>query len=66
MLVDRICANKQCRAPFKAKSADVKRGWGRFHSKQCKAIEQTRRTGIRGPVRSSDYDGSWDAHEVPR
>lgn len=28
-----------------AKAADVKRGWAKFCSKRCKAIEQERRTG---------------------
>ena len=27
-----------------AREADVKRGWGRFYSKSCKAREQERRT----------------------
>ncbi len=38
-LVDRTC--KRCKAPFKARQADVNRGWGRFCSKSCKAIKQT-------------------------
>lgn len=27
------------------RTADVKRGWGKFYSKSCKAKEQERRTG---------------------
>lgn len=27
------------------RTADVKRGWGKFFSKSCKALEQERRTG---------------------
>ncbi len=44
-LVDRICKNKQCGLKFKAKSADVKRGWGLYCSKSCKAVHQENRTG---------------------
>lgn len=42
-MVDRIC--KGCRQPFQARAADVKRGWGLFCSKSCKAIKQEQRTG---------------------
>lgn len=42
-MVDRIC--KGCKHPFKARAADVKRGWGLFCSKSCKAIKQEQRTG---------------------
>ena len=45
MKIDRICANKSCRVHFPAKAADVKRGWGLFCSKRCKAIKQTQRIG---------------------
>jgi hypothetical protein len=41
-MVDRKC---RCGVTFQARSADVKRGWGRFCSKRCKAIEQEGRTG---------------------
>lgn len=40
---------KRCRQPFAARVADRARGWARFCSKSCKAIEQTRRTGYAGP-----------------
>lgn len=43
MKVERICKN--CKKKFFARSADVKRGWGIFCSKNCKAKEQERRTG---------------------
>jgi len=36
---------KNCRKKFEARSADVKRGWGKFCSKSCKAKEQEKRTG---------------------
>ena len=35
---------KWCKSPFKARTADVKRGWGKFCSKSCKASEQEKRT----------------------
>lgn len=40
MNVDRQC--KCCNSTFKARSADVNRGWALFCSKRCKAIEQER------------------------
>ena len=39
MLVDRIC--KRCGGPFKTKASNVKRGWGLYCSKSCKADVQT-------------------------
>jgi hypothetical protein len=45
MKVDRNCQNKKCGITFKARSADVKRGWARFCSKSCKATAQEARTG---------------------
>lgn len=42
-----ICG--KCKKPFEARTADVKRGWGKFCSKSCKAHVQTRKTGIDGP-----------------
>ena len=44
-MVEVTCANKSCKAAFKARVADRKRGWGKFCSKSCKASEQERRTG---------------------
>lgn len=38
IMVYRIC--KYCGKPFKARLADVKRGWGNFDSKSCKASHQ--------------------------
>lgn len=38
-----------CGKLFEARTADVKRGWGKFCSKSCKAIKQTKDTGIAGP-----------------
>ena len=40
---------KCCGKTFEARVADVNRGWGKFCSKSCKAVKQTRLTGISGP-----------------
>ena len=32
----------KCKTPFEARTADVKRGWGKFCSKSCKAKKQGR------------------------
>ena len=71
MMVDRKCQNKKCGMPFKARSADVKRGWGRFCCKSCKATAQEARTGqyarvLAGGSSREDIDyegGGWDAHK---
>lgn len=39
-----ICGNSSCKKEFKARTADVNRGWGKFCSKRCKATDQERRT----------------------
>ena len=33
-----------CKQPFMARVADIKRGWGKFCSKSCKATKQEART----------------------
>jgi endogenous inhibitor of DNA gyrase (YacG/DUF329 family) len=33
---------KKCKTEFEARTADVKRGWGKFCSKSCKAKKQGR------------------------
>lgn len=53
-MVDRIC--KCCRQPFHARAADVKRGWGKYCSKSCKAIKQEQRTGQYDRHLSRRYD----------
>jgi len=45
-----------CGAEMKVRSADLKRGWGRFCSKACKAREQERRTHQYGNYRGSGVD----------
>lgn len=43
------CANPSCCATKDVRQADIDRGWGKFCSKSCKAIEQTRaQNGHRG------------------
>lgn len=49
--IDQLCQNKKCkqgengvRKVFQARTADVKRGWGKFCCKSCKAQEQESRT----------------------
>lgn len=55
-MTDRKCVG--CGDPFKARTADVRRGWGRFCSKSCKASEQERRTGqYRAFLSGGDSDG---------
>lgn len=54
----------RCGVTFTARVADRKRGWGRFCSKHCKAVEQTQRTGRGKPGRyrasqDDDEDGNY-------
>lgn len=42
-MVDKNC--ECCGKAMKVRAADIKRGWGRFCSKSCKASAQERRTG---------------------
>lgn len=44
-MTERKCKNSSCQKLFQARTADVKRGWAKFCSKSCKAIEQEGRTG---------------------
>lgn len=64
-----------CGRSFEARKADVKRGWGKYFSKSCKAKAQEKRTGQnaayqarreRGHSHSDavDWEGlGWDAHK---
>lgn len=38
------CVNRTCGKLFQARTADIKRGWGKFCDKSCKATVQERRT----------------------
>ncbi|GEM_PF-3532821 len=42
-MTDRKC--QCCGVSFRARTADVKRGWAKFCSKSCKAKKQEKRTG---------------------
>ena len=42
----------RCKKPHTVRVADVKRGWGKYCSKSCKAVEQTQRTGLGDPERN--------------
>lgn len=37
-MVQRVCANPDCRASFQARQADVDRGWAKCCSKSCAAL----------------------------
>lgn len=51
---------KRCKDPFKARVADRKRGWGKFCSKSCKAVEQTVRTGTGKPIiKETNHSNEW-------
>lgn len=66
-----------CERKRMVRTADVKRGWGKFFSKSCKARFQERRTGqhnsylqskksinnCENEVYDCDDDQSWDAHK---
>jgi endogenous inhibitor of DNA gyrase (YacG/DUF329 family) len=49
---------QSCKQPFQARVADRNRGWGKFCSKSCKAINQTQRfaSGAR-PKKYPRHDG---------
>ena len=66
----------QCGKDFTARTADRKRGWARFCSKRCKAIEQESRTHqYRDFIQRKEYSESqsdagldgledgWDGHK---
>jgi hypothetical protein len=44
------------------RTADVKRGWGKFYSKSCKAKQQERRTHQHRRHREDNYDPDYDVH----
>ena len=61
-MVDRICACG-CGVKFRARSSDVKRGWGKFASKSCKAKEQEARTGqYKRFLSSQEHGGEFVAY----
>jgi len=54
-MVETTCACG-CGRKKMVRTADVKRGWGKFYSKSCKAKEQERRTGQYSDMLDSGYD----------
>jgi len=64
-----------CCKTFEARTADVKRGWGKYFNKSHKAIAQEARTGqhaafktragngLRAPYEADYEGGGWDAHK---
>ncbi len=55
---------KRCKEPFEARVADIKRGWGKFCSKSCKAVDQEKRTGAYAAYRDRpafDHDAIMDS-----
>lgn len=78
MKITRICANPRCCASFETTTANVKRGWGKFCSKSCKATVQEKRTNQYANYRKfgaeserdkihrqaqSDCEEGWDGHK---
>lgn len=57
-MVERTCACG-CGRKFQARAADVKRGWGLYFSKSCKAVAQTKRIGA-SIQRERDYTGDFE------
>lgn len=46
-MIEKKCKN--CSKTFSVRVADHNRGWGIYCSKSCKAVKQTKLTGISGP-----------------
>lgn len=68
-MVSRICICG-CKQTFEARAADVKRGWGKYFSKSCKAIHQEKRTGQHAAYKSRENtsfnpvdDIRWSDHD---
>lgn len=59
-MIETHCA--YCGIKMTVREADVKRGWGKFCSKMCKAKEQTRRTGRGKPIFHDDDE--YDEHPM--
>ena len=51
---------RECKQPFTARAADIKRGWGKFCSKRCKAINQERHTGQYRNLNNDESDNDLD------
>lgn len=55
--VQRTC---NCGKKFMAREADVKRGWGKFCSKRCKAVKQSQSGGADGSYETEAHPFSSD------
>lgn len=65
-MVDRVCACG-CGATFQARAADIKRGWGKYASKACKARMQARKglpAGLARKLRPFDRRERDDSDEI--
>jgi hypothetical protein len=74
-MIERTCA---CGQKYMAREADLKRGWGKSHSKSCAARQRTSRerrgnhqiapasAKYQKPqvLACDDTDQSWDAHKA--
>lgn len=58
-MTERKCKNSSCQKLFQARTADVKRGWAKFCSKSCKAIEQEGRTGQYAALKNREDEDDW-------
>ena len=59
---------KCCDGNFEAREVDIKRGWGKFCSKSCKALRQKINTNrIKANIHDDNYDPEdseyWDSKE---
>ena len=59
-MVERKC--QWCKGPFLARAVDVKRGWGKFCSKSCKASRQEKRTGQYRAINQGERGEFSNAH----
>ena len=70
--VQRVCANLGCTVVYKARSADIKRGWGLCCSKSCAASHRLRSNPDHGYLTRGDSDTrdkdaveeGWDGHKM--
>lgn len=51
-----------CGKDHEVRRADLNRGWGKYCSKRCKAMEQESRTGQNAGYLDRDFDREMDNH----
>jgi hypothetical protein len=56
---------KQCHTTFSARTADIRRGWGKYCSKSCKAMSQAQRGNdkLNYGTDSFDVEDSFHPHD---